>query len=149
MFNVTSLPPRLYRPHYYAPDFKGVALIYSDGVVFLVGRAQFYVSVLTVFQVKVFYGKLIIDVSYYHITVSGFQATVYDGNVAMADASFYHAVTIHSPIERCLWVFYQVTVKVYAIMQIVLGWGWEPRLYLRCYQQIQLLLEFSFYQLYF
>ena len=74
-------------------------------------------------QVKELDGKLAIYIADHHIAVHGFYAAVYDFNIPITDASVYHAVAIHTTVERGFRMLYEVTIEVKALLQIVRSGG--------------------------
>ena len=70
-----------------------------------------------------------------------YDAPVNHGNIPVADASLYHAVTLHASIERRFWVLDQVLVKVETLRHIVIGRTGESSLDGRGQLQVELLIE--------
>ena len=62
-------PPLLDRPDHHAPDLEIVVRINSYGLVVPIGRTQLDISLLTMRQVEILDGELLVDVGDYHVAI--------------------------------------------------------------------------------
>ena len=106
-------------PDHNAPDFKIIFSSNPDGLEILIGWAQFYITVFFVAHVEIPDSKLTIDTAYYNIAIPWFKGTIYDCYVIVADACFYHGISLYLTIECGFRIVNKVTVEIQCFVTIV------------------------------
>jgi len=90
---------------------------------------------LPIAQPDAFDRQLAIKCSYDDVAIARLNGSVYDYQVAIKNSSGHHRIATDAQKKRSDGVRDKMLVKIKQGLDIVVGWGWKPRLHSRDIQR--------------
>ena len=133
--------------NHHAPNLKIVGVINLEDGIFLIGRAQFDISFVSVRQVEILHREAFRPHPCQHNrTIMRFHSPVDNHAVTVEDARFYHRIPLHFTIERGFRMLDVIPVEVQRLVPVIVSRRWESR-HDTCSFQFQLGVKHTSYYL--